>query len=445
MQVSVEQTSEIERRLTVSVPSAEVGQEIDKRLRAMGKNARFKGFRPGKAPANLIQQRYGAQVANEVVRAAIQSSYREALEREKIEPAGLVSIKPETYVAGKDLQYVATVELYPKIPKASLAGRKLEKPVCTIGKEDVERTLESIRARSAEFKARAKGAKAAAGDRVTIDLRGELKGQLVEGSEAKGRYVVLGDSPLNDVPEPMRTPFLRELRGVAVGEEKRVGVSFAKDYAAAEVAGKKVEFVVVVKAVEEVVLPALDDAFAAKLGVAEGGLAKVRAQIKMNMQRELAERERTVVREMVLQELLAVNAFEPPKSMVEGEIDRQVQAVAEQQAGGKKGKAVDASGIERGQFTELAKRHVRLGLIVREIINTEKVEVDKDLVRARIEEIASGYNDREALVQWYYAEPSRLQEVEAMVLEEQVVGKMLATATVKEKKVGFQEFMGLGG
>ena len=434
MQVSIEESGVIERKVTVSVPRADVDREIEKRLRGMARKARIPGFRPGKAPQNIINQRYGAQVTNEVVSDTINTSYREALGQEAIVPAGLVSIEPKPFVSGDDLQYVATIELYPEIPSPTLTGRAIEKPVCAIAAEDVERTLEDIRKRNADFTP--KEGKSQNGDRLTIDFDGRINGQPFAGGSHQDHQFVLGDGHIFE-------RFETDLAAVAAGESKTVAFTFPEDYPGAGVAGKAVEFAVTVKAVERRVLPELDNAFAEKLGIKNGGMEKMRAEIEVSLKRELATRMRSLLRDRVMDALMKVNDIEAPKALVESEIDHRMQTLAQH---------MEAQGIrapeeelnnqsERERFASDARRQVILGLIARGIIEKYDLKPDGEVVRARIEEMATGYDDDQALVNWYYADPARLQPVEAMVLEDQVVAQMLETATVTEKKVSFRELM----
>ena len=443
MQISVEESGVIERKVTVSVPRAEVDREIEKRLRNMAKRARIPGFRPGKAPQNIINQRYGAQVTNEVVSDTINTTYREALGKEEIVPAGLVSIEPRPFVSGDDLQYVATIELYPEIPAPTLAGHTIEKPQCAIAAEDVARTLEDIRKRNADFIPRDgdkdghKNGKAENGDRLTIDFDGKIDGQPFAGGAGKDHQFVLGDGQ-------MLEHFETELVAVAAGESKQIAFTFPDDYPGEAVAGKAVEFAVTVKAVERRVLPELDNAFAEKLGIKEGGMEKMREEIETSLKRELAARMRALMRERVMDALLKVNDIEAPRALVEAEIDRRVQAFSERMTAQSQAQGMPptpATPPEREHFAADAKRQVILGLIVRGIIEKFDLKADGAAVRERIEEMATGYDDGEAMLNWYYADPARLQSVEAMVLEEQVVARTCETATVTEKKVSFRELM----
>ncbi len=428
MQVTVEESGVIERKLTISVPSEEVTQEIEKRLRDVAKNARIPGFRPGKAPKNVIQKRYSNQVSNEVVSDKINASYQEALMEQKIAPAGLVSIEPTPFEDGKDLQYVATIELFPEIPTASLVGKSLEKPICEVTDADVEKTLEDLRKRNATYEE--KEGQSAVGDRVTIDFEGKIDGEPFNGGSATEFPFVLGEGQ-------MLEEFDTALVGVKAGETKSIEFTFPDDYHGEDVAGKEVIFSVDVKKVEEAELPTLDDAFAETLGINEGGLDKMKEEIRQSLERELSARLRSTMRDRVMDALHEANKIEVPKALVEEEIDRAVQTITQQL----EGQGLPAKDIDRNNYAEEAKKRVALGLIAREVIEKSEIKVDGDAVRARIEEMGAGYDDSEAFVNYYYSDPQRLQQVEAIVLEEQVVNAMLETADVKEVKVDFREFM----
>lgn len=429
MHISVEESGVIERKLTISVPRAEVDREIEQRLRKLTQRARLPGFRPGKAPRHIINNRYGAQVTNEVVGDTINSSYRAALAERNIAPAGLVSIEPKPLADGEDLQYVATVEVYPQIPAPTLHGRKLEKPVCEITAADVMRTLENIRKQRAEFVARA--GKAQAGDRLTVDFHGVLDGQPFAGGDATGQQLILGEGR-------MPAEFERDLAAAEVGDAKRITVAFPEAHPAAELAGKTAEFEVKVIAVDKPILPELNAAFAEKLGVKAGGMDALREQIELNLKRELATRMRAVTRDLVLAELAKINAIEVPKGLVAAEIDRRMKMLGERLARSAPGKPPP---LQREDFAAAAQQHIKLSLIVGGVVEKFSIKPDADKVRARIAELAAGYDDREAMIKWYHSDPARRRQIENLVLEEQMVECALATATVTEKKVSFAELM----
>jgi trigger factor len=429
MQVSVEESGVIERKLTISVPSEEIDAEVAKRLKDVAKNARIPGFRPGKAPQNVIKKRYSPSVTTEVINETINSSYRDALGQEKINPAGLVSIDPTPYEPGKELKYVATIELFPEIPSPTLAGRTIEKPVVEITAEDVIHTLEDIRKRNAGFVDR--DGESVKDDRLTIDFEGTISGEPFEGGSASDFQFVIGAGQ-------MLKEFDDGLVGVKSGDTRTIAFTFPENYGSEDIAGKEVEFVVTVKAVEMPELPPLDDDFAKTLGIQEGGIEKMKQEIEVSLNRELDTRMRSVLRDKVMDELYAVNDIESPKALVEEEIERSIQVVTEQMT--RQGLPAD-NNIDRAQYADEARKRVALGLIARDVIEKCEIKVDADAVRARIVEMASSYEDEEEYVKWHYADPQRLQNIEGLVLEEQVVNRMLETATVKEQKVSFKQFM----
>lgn len=438
MQVSVETSGAIERKLTVSIPRAEMDQAIEKRLREVGRNARVPGFRPGKAPRHIIAKRYGGQVTSEVINDTINASYREALGQENIQPAGLVSLQPKPFVAGDDLQYVATVELFPHIPAPSLAGRTIEKPVCEVTCADVDRALESLRERHAEFVARGPGEGAQDGDRLTVDSNARADGKAIDGDGVRDHQFILGKGVMLEGLEA-------GLRGAAASQTRRISVTLPAEYPHPEAAGKAVEFEVTVKAVERPVLADLDDAFAEKLGIA-GGMANMRAEARRNLEQGASARARSLLRMRVMDALLAANPIDTPQVLVEAEIEHRVQALS----GGhdRDRRPPDLPDIDREALRPDAARQVALGLIVREVIDREELKVDAETLRRRITDMATqeaGAEQAEALVNWYYADSARLRPVESMALEEKVVERMLETATVVEKPLSFEELTQVGG
>ena len=428
MQVSVEESGAIERKLTISIPSDEIQSEVSKRLKGVARQAKIPGFRPGKAPQSVIRKRYEPQVTNEVISETINSSYMDALGQEKIVPAGLVSIDPTPYEPGEDFKYVATVELFPKIPNTSLEGKTITRPVVEVTDEDIDRTLEDIRTRNAEY-IDSDGA-ADEGDKLTIDFVGTIDGEEFSGGNAEDFQFLVGKGQ-------MLEEFDSGLRGASKGEEKTIAFTFPEDYGNADIAGKDVEFKVTVKAVEKPELPALDDSFAETLGIAEGGLDKMRTEIKNNLNRELANRMRTTMRDRVMDELYAINEIEIPKALVEEEIDRAVKQMTQQL----ESQGLPADSIDRNIYNDEASKRVALGLIARDIVENHEIKPDEDTIKAKITEMAESYEDPDAFVNWHMADPERRREFEAVVIEEQIVAKMLETATVNDEKTSFQDFM----
>ncbi|WP_423910005.1 trigger factor [Candidatus Spongiihabitans sp.] len=428
MQVSVEESGAIERKLSISVPSEKIDSEIAKRLLDVAKNARVPGFRPGKAPQNVIKKRYAPQVTNEVINETINASYRDALGQEKIIPAGLVSIDPTPYESGKEFQFVATVEVFPKIPSPTLEGKTIEKPMVAVTDEDIMQTLEDIRKRNANFVT--KNEKSEKEDRLTIDFEGKIDGEVFENGSADDFVFILGAGQ-------MLAQLDAGLVGLKAGETKTIAFTFPENYGDTEVAGKDVEFTVTVKVVEKPELSALDDDFAKSLGIKDGGIEKMKQEIGISLRRGLDSRMRAVMRDKVMNELYAANDIESPKALVEEEIERSVKAVTEQLIA----QGLPTDKIDRNHYAEQAKKRVALGLIAREVIEKSKIEVDAQAIRARIVEMSANYESGEEYVKWHYADPERLKTIEAVVLEDQVIARMLETATVKEQKIPFKTFM----
>lgn len=428
MQVSVEESGSIERKLTISVPSDDIELEIAKRLKGVAREARIPGFRPGKAPQRVIAKRYTPQVTNDVVSEKINASYVDALDQKKIIPAGLVSIEPTPYEAGQDLQYVATIEVFPEIPSPTLEGKIIEKPVVEVAEEDIARTLDDIRMRNANFVSKADAA--VKGDRLTIDFEGKIDGEAFNGGAATDFQFLLGEGQ-------MLEEFDKALDGAKPGDEKKIAFSFPEDYGSEEVAGKDVEFEVSVKVVENPELPALDDKLAETLGIAEGGIEKMREEIKNNLQRELDSRLRTAIRDNVMNALHDSNEFDVPRALIEEEITRSVNMMASQL----ESQGLPTDNVDRSVFTEEARRRVVLGLIAREVVDKQEIKADQSMIRAQVEQMAQSYEDAEAYVDWYMSDAERLKNIEAMVMEDQIVEKMLETAKVEEKKLTFLEFM----
>ena len=428
MQVSIEESGVIERKLTISVPHVEIDKQIESRLIDVARKARIPGFRPGKAPKSVIKKRYEPQITQELITDTIGTSYQQALGEEKILPAGLISIEPTPYEAGKDFEYVATIELFPEIPVATLSGKTIEKLSCAVGDDDIDATLEDIRKRNSDYEE--KDGASEEGDRITIDFEGKIDGESFEGGSAEDFPFVLGDGQ-------MLKEFDQGLRDASKGDERTVDFTFPEDYPSNDVAGKSVVFTVNVKLVEKAVLPELNDEFAERMGIKENGLEAMKKEVAKSLERELTSRLRSDLRDKVMNALYESNDVEIPKALLEEEIDRAVESVETQL----KSQGITNQNINRDDYAQEAKRRVTLGLVAREIIKNAELKVDGERVRSRVEEMAGGYDDSEGFVNWYYSDEERLRQVEAMVLEEQVVEAMLETADVKELNVSFKEFM----
>ena len=425
MQVSVEATSALERRMTVGVPAARIESAVDKSLQQTARRAKVPGFRPGKVPMSVIRQRYEGAARQEALGDLIQETFYEAVVEQKLNPAGAPSIEPKVFEKGKDLEYVATFEVFPEIKLAGFEGIAVERPQAEVGDADVDTMLDVLRKQNTRFEAVERAAEN--GDQITIDFVGKIDGEAFAGGSAKGVPLVLGSGRM--IPG-----FEDALVGVKAGEERVINPTFPEDYQNLDLAGKTAEFTVNVTAVAAPALPELNDAFFALFGVKEGGLEGFRAEVRKNMERELRQAIKTKVKNQVMEGLLETNPVEVPKALVADEVNRlRVQAV--QQFGGN----IKPENLPAELFEEQAKRRVVLGLIIAEVVKQNELKPDESRVRALIEEMASAYQEPEQVVAWYLKNEKQLNEVRSVVLEEQVVDTVLGKAKVTDKSVSYEE------
>ena len=425
MQVSVESTSALERRLTIGVPAERIESEVTKRLQQTARRAKVPGFRPGKVPMSVIRQRYEDSARQEALGDLIQSSFYEAIVAEKLNPAGAPSVEPKVFEKGKDLEYVATFEIYPEIQVAGFEGITVERPQAEVSEADVDNMLDILRKQNTRFEAVERAAEN--GDQLNIDFVGKIEGEAFAGGSAKGTALVLGSGRM--IPG-----FEDALVGAKAGEERVITPTFPEDYQNLELAGKTAEFTVTVNAVAAPVLPELNEQFFALFGASEGGLEGFRAEVRKNMERELRQAIKSTVKNQVMEGLLAANPVELPKALVANEVQRlRVQAV--QQFGGN----IKPEQLPAELFEEQAKRRVSLGLIIAEVVKQAELKPDDARVRELIEEMASAYQEPEQVVAWYYKNEQQLGEVRSVVLEEQVVDTVLQKAKVTDKPVSYEE------
>ena len=425
MQVSVEATSALERRMTVGVPAARIESAVDKSLQQTARRAKVPGFRPGKVPMSVIRQRYEGAARQEALGDLIQETFYEAVVEQKLNPAGAPSIEPKVFEKGKDLEYVATFEVFPEIQLAGFEGIAIERQQAEVGDADVDTMLDVLRKQNTRFEAADRAAEN--GDQVTIDFVGKIDGEAFAGGSAQGVPLVLGSGRM--IPG-----FEDALIGAKAGEERVINPTFPEDYQNLDLAGKTAEFTVKVTAVAAPVLPELNDEFFALFGVKEGGLEGFRAEVRKNMERELRQAIKTKVKNQVMEGLLETNPVEVPKALISNEVDRlRVQAV--QQFGGN----IKPENLPAELFEEQAKRRVVLGLIIAEVVKKNEMKADEDRVRAMIEEMASAYQEPEQVVSWYLKNEQQLNEVRSVVLEEQVVDTVLAKAQVTDTSVSYEE------
>lgn len=430
MQVSVEVLNGLERRVTIGVPAESIESEINKRLQQLARSQRLPGFRPGKLPMNVVNQRWGDAVRREVWGDTMQRSFYEAVMKENLNPAGNPRIEPKTLEAGKDVEFVATFEVYPEFTVAGLDKVAVEKPIANVTDADVETMLETLRKQRASWAVVDRAAKE--GDQVTIDFVGTVDGVAFEGGSADGVKVVIGSNSM--IPG-----FEEGLVGAKAGGSVELNVTFPDDYGNKDLAGKAAVFKVNVTSVSEQKLPELDDAFVALFGLSSGGVAALKVEVRKNMERELRQVIKNKIKAQVMDGLVKENEVALPTALVDQEIER-----LRQQANRELGMATrkkELPELPASLFADQAKRRVSLGLIVGEVIRANKIEADGNRVRAAVEDIASAYETPSEVVNWYYSNKRELAQMEALVLEDQVVDFVLSKAQVTEKPVSFDELM----
>ncbi|MBZ2187997.1 trigger factor [Alcanivorax sp. JB21] len=427
MQVSVETTSGLERRVTVGVPADKLDSAVQTRLADAQKNLRVDGFRPGKVPMGEVKRRFGKAVRDEVLSEVMRESFIDAVSKEKIEPAGMPQFEATVNEPGKDLEFVATFEVYPEVALAAFDTIEVEKPAAEISDADVDKMIEQLRSQRATHEVVERAAEQ--GDRVNINYVGTRDGEAFEGGTADGQALVLGSGQM--IPG-----FEDGIVGMKAGDEKSIDVTFPEDYQAEDLKGQAVKFAITVNKVEAQKLPEVDDEFMALFGVKDGGMDAFRKEVRGNMERELRNAVKGKVKEQIMGGLVEAHSFDVPAALVTGEIQRMRQQMMQQFGGGQQ---FDASMLPEELFKEQAERSVRLGLIVRQILEQHEVKADADKVRAQVEEIASQYESPEEVVNWVYSNPQQLQQIEGAVLEEQVVELVLGQAKVTEKVLPYEE------
>jgi len=433
MQVTEESATGLERKIRVQVPSDEIDSAVQDRLKSLAKTARINGFRPGKVPMQVVRKRFGPQVRQEVLGDVINKSYMEALEQENYRPAGMPSIEPVADADNSEdsdsFSYHATFEVYPEIEIADLTGTSIDKTVSSVGSSDIDEMIETLRKQRIEWNEVDRPAEN--DDQVVMDFTGSIDGEEFAGGEAKDAPLVLGSGSM--IPG-----FEEQLLGSVKGDEKTITVEFPEDYRATELAGKEVSFAIKVNGVNESTLPEVNDEFAKAFGVEEGGVEALRADIQMNMERELGQALESRNKQAVMEILLEKNEFEIPASMIKEEVGRLRQQIVEQMQG--QGQT-ETPTLGDELFQGDAERRVKLGLLIAEIIKKNEIKPDPDKVKSTIESIASSYEDPKQVVDYYYGNQEYLQNVEGLVLEQQVTDWALQQATVVEKSMEFKEVM----
>ncbi|MBB5210683.1 trigger factor [Microbulbifer hydrolyticus] len=422
MQVSIETTSGLERRLTVNLPAEVVDKEVDKRLQQASKTVRINGFRKGKVPMKVVRQRFGAGVRQEVLGEVMSRSFYEAVQKEQVKPAGQPSIEAKNVTPGENLEYVATFEVYPEVTLTDLGEVEVERPKAEVTDADVDNMIDVLRKQQSGWKETKR--KAQKGDRVTINFVGRKDGEEFEGGKGEDQKLVLGSGSM--IPG-----FEDGIIGMKPGEEKEVEVTFPEDYQAKNLAGAAAVFTIKVTASEKPELPELNDEFFAAYGVEEGGEEKFREEVRGNMERELKNAALNKVKTQVMDQLFEKHDVEIPAALVQGEVQT-LRGQMVQQFGGQIKPEDAAKMLPDTMFEDQAKRRVVLGLVVGEIVKENKLSVDGDRVKAKVEELASTYQQPEEVVEYYFNNRELLAGVESVVLEDQVVDFVLDKAKVSE-------------
>lgn len=436
MQVSIETTSGLERRLTVGVPAATVDSEVDTRLKQAMKNVRLPGFRPGKVPLKVMRQRFGAGVRQEVLGEVMSRSFQQAVNQEQLRPAGNPTIEPRNTSAGSDLEYVATFEVFPEVKVVELEGFKVEKPVAEVTDEDVERIIEVFRKQQGSWETVERAAQS--GDKVTIDFAGTRDGEPFDGGSAEGSELELGSGRM--IPG-----FEAGIEGMQPGEKKQLELTFPEDYHQEDLQGANVVFDVTLHKVEALQLAPLDEKLFEAYGVEGDDEAAFRSEVAQNMARELKNAVQARVKQQVMDAVAeGYGNVEIPKALVSQEINALRQQMV-QQFGGALSKDLDLKSLlPDDMFSERAERRVKLGLVLAELIQHYELKADADAVRAAVDEIASTYQEPEEVVNWYYSNQEQLSAIESRVLEDQVVDRLLAEAEVVDSPCSYQEAIALG-
>jgi trigger factor len=430
MQVSVESTSGLERKMNVQVPAERIDQEVEKRLKSMAGRVKVDGFRPGKVPFKIVKQRYGQDVLHEVVGEVMQSTFYEAVSQEKLRPAGAPSIDAKTIEPGKALEFEAIFEIYPDVEPASVQGVKIDTTTAEVAAADIDTMIENLRKQRMSWQKVDRASEK--GDQVIIDFEGSMDGVPFEGGKAENMPIELGAGRMIASLED-------QLVGLKAGDETTLDVNFPEDYHTADLAGKPTQFAIKVHEVQESVLPEVDEELARQFGIEDGSVDKLREEIGNNMKRELEQAIRKNTKTQVMNALLELNELDVPAVMVAEEVkalrEQMMQSLGQQQA------QLDAGQFPDSFFEEDAKRRVTLGLIIGEIIRKEEMKPEEDRVTKTLEDLSANYEDAQQVIDFYRSNQQAMMNVESMVLEDQIVDWVLGQADVNETTGSFDEIM----
>ena len=427
MQVTVETTAGLERKMRVVVPSERVEVQVTEKIKQTAKQAKINGFRPGKVPLREVKRRFGAGIRQEVSSEMIQSTYGEALQKEAINPAGMPKIEEVNIEEGKDLEYTAVFEVFPEVEVSGLENIEVERLSSSIEEADLEKMIDTLREQRLVYAETDRAA--AEKDQVNLDFEGFLEDEPFEGGKAEGTDLVLGSGSM--IPG-----FEDGLAGLKADEEKDLKLTFPENYQAENLAGQEVLFKIKVNKVSEPELPELNDAFFEQFDVKEGGVEAFRKEVTNNMKRELDSAIKTKVKDQVMDGLSENNEVDLPQSLIDQEVNRMRQEAVQQFGGGAQ---FDPSMLPAEMFTEQAQKRVKIGLIVSSIVDKNNLVADAEAVRETIEEMAATYQEPEDVINYYYSNEQQLSQIQNMVLEGQIVDFVLESAKVIDKTVSYDE------
>ncbi len=428
MQVSVEATGTLERKMTVAVPAERVDQEVQKRLQSLSRTVKLPGFRPGKVPAKVVASKYGPKVRQEVMDEVTRSSFYEALSAEKLQPAGLPVFEPQPSAESDSLEYTATFEVFPEVKLTSFDGVSVEKPVAEISEADIDGMIEKMRRQRVEWQAVERAAQAE--DQLVIDFVGTIDGEKFAGGEGNNVTLVLGSGTF--IPG-----FEDQLTGASKGDETVVNVTFPEGYQSTELAGKEAQFAVTVQTVSEAKLPEIDEDFARNYGI--DSLDDLRGELSKSMQYELDQAIKGKTKQAVMDMLFEKNPLDLPKSLVDDEIEALMNQMKNNLS--KQGVPLEGLDLNGKMYEDQARRRVTLSLLISEIVKANDIKASPEKIRETVESVASTYDTPDEVVKWYYAERERLGQIESVVLEELVVEWVLGKIQIDEQSTTFEALM----
>ena len=441
MATAVETLGKLERRMTISFPLADVRTEVEKRLKQQAKTAKAPGFRPGKVPMKMVAAQYGYQIESDVLNDKVGRAFNAAANEQQLRVAGFPKIEPKEDSAEGTLSFDATFEVYPEVKVGELEGVEIETVAADVSDAEIDKTIDILRKQRVHYHTKGEQGEhgdggepvAANGDKVTVDFTGVIDGVEFPGGKADGYSFVLGEGRM--LPE-----FEAATIGLKMGESKTFPLAFPEDYHGKDVAGKTAEFTITLQGLEWAHLPAVDDEFAKSLGIEDGDVAKMRDDIKVNLEREVAGRVKARNKEAVMDALVKVTEMDVPQVMIAQDSERLAEMTRQDMQ--QRGMDVKNMPFPTELFATKAERRVRLGLILSQLVSEHKLQATSEQVKAQIEDFAQSYEDPKEVLKYYYGDRNRLAEVEALVLEENVVNYVLGKAKVTAKPVAFDELMG---